>query len=84
LVGAIAYIVLFGDKIAVTADGMLSLKDVAITAWDIIKEATAKVTKFMEDRWDDLHTFLTNTFGELPKDFETFGGMLWADCQRHD
>lgn len=62
-----AAITLFGDEIVVTADGFVTLKDVAITAFRYIKDAINAVSSFIKSAWDSAINFInekTNGLGE--------------------
>mgnify|MGYP003599261939 CR=1 FL=1 len=67
ITAAIAAIAAFGDEIAVTADGFVTLKDVAITAFRYIKDAINAVSGFMKSAWNSAINFInekTNGLGE--------------------
>ena len=67
ITAAIAAITAFGDEIAVTADGFVTLKDVAITAFRYIKDAINAVSGFMKSAWNSAINFInekTNGLGE--------------------
>mgnify|MGYP000010395343 FL=1 len=67
ITAAIAAIAAFGDEIAVTADGFVTLKDVAITAFRYIKDAINAVSSFIKSAWDSAINFInekTNGLGE--------------------
>lgn len=67
ITAAIAAITVFGDEIAVTADGFVTLKDVAITAFRYIKDAINAVSSFMKSAWNSAINFInekTNGWGE--------------------
>ena len=67
ITAAIAAITLFGDEIAVTADGFVTLKDVAITAFRYIKDAINAASGFIKSVWNSAIDFInekTNGWGE--------------------
>lgn len=45
-------IIKFGDEIAISADGMVTLKDVARTTWSYIKEGAGVAASFIKDAWN--------------------------------
>ena len=67
ITAAVAAIAVFGNQIAVTSDGLVSLKDVAITAFRYIKDAINEVSGFIKSAWNSAINFInekTNGLGE--------------------
>lgn len=55
----------FGDRIKVTADGVVSLKDAAIAAFQLIGEAIAPVTNFLQEAFSTAIDFVSNAFSTV-------------------
>ena len=55
----------FGDRIKVTADGVVSLKDAAIAAFQLIGEAIAPVTNFLKRAFSKSIDFVSNAFSTV-------------------
>jgi len=55
----------FGDRIKVTADGVVSLKDAAIAAFQLIGEAIAPVTNFLKRAFSESIDFVSNAFSTV-------------------
>lgn len=55
----------FGDRIKVTADGVVSLKDAAIAAFQLIGEAIAPVTNFLKRAFGESIDFVSNAFSTV-------------------
>lgn len=51
ITAAIAAIVLFGDKLKVSSDGLVTLKDVAIAVWSYITDAIKVVSDLLKSVW---------------------------------
>lgn len=67
ITAAITAIVLFGDKIKVTSDGLVSLKDVALSVWSFIKDGIGAVATFIQSAWGTAIDWInekTNGWGE--------------------
>jgi len=65
IVGAGIAIFTFGDRIKVTEDGVVSLKDAAIAAFQLIGEAIAPVTNFLQEAFSKAIDFVSNAFSTV-------------------
>jgi len=63
---AISAIIFFGDKIKVTSDGIVSLKDAALAAWSYISDAATWAAETISEIWQSL-------FGNMNFQIEGFG-----------
>ena len=67
ITAATVALVAFGDKIKVTSDGLVSLKDVALAVWSYIKEGATAVGSWIQSVWDTAIDWInekTNGWGE--------------------
>lgn len=73
----IAALVLFSDEIKLTEDGAISLKDVAITVWDKIKEGISSAIEVIKKVWNILTNTIDEYLGGLGLTFsDVFKGIL--------
>ena len=73
----IAALVLFSDEIKLTEDGAISLKDVAITVWDKIKEGISSAIEVIKKVWNILTNTIDEYLGGLGLTFsDVFNGIL--------
>lgn len=64
---AISAIVIFGDKIKVTSDGLVTLKDVALAVWSFISDGAKAVGEVIQSVWNTAIDWInekTNGWGE--------------------
>jgi len=65
IVGAGIAIFTFGDRIKVTEDGVVSLKDAAIAAFQLITEAISPVTSFLRDSFSGALDAISTAFSTV-------------------
>lgn len=58
-----AALVIFSDKIKISADGMVTLADYGVYAWNQIKKGLLLLYNFVGDVFGDFSSWATNTFG---------------------
>ncbi|MBL4904276.1 MAG: tape measure protein [Desulfocapsa sp.] len=73
LTAGVTALLQFGDEITVTADGMVTLKDVAIATFDLILDSIQPVVDFMTEGFEIAINFIINAFSKLGL---TFNGVL--------
>ena len=76
ITAAIAAITAFGDEIAVTADGFVTLKDVAITAFRYIKDAINAVSGFIKSAWNSAINFINEKTDGLGEHFGNVSAFI--------
>ncbi|MAD98783.1 MAG: putative tail tape measure protein [Prokaryotic dsDNA virus sp.] len=69
---AVAALFTFGDRIKVTEDGVVSLKDAAIAAFQLIVEAVAPVGRYIRDSLGSAFSFIGEKFNEVGKSIKDF------------
>ena len=73
----IAALTLFSDEIKLTEDGSISLKDVAITVWDEIKDGISSAIEVIKSVWDILTDKIDEYLDGLGLSFsDVFKGIL--------
>ena len=73
---ALTTIALFGDKIKVTSDGLITLKDVAKSAWAFIEDAASAAAKVVTQAWDRAINFINDKTNGMAEPFRKFGVFL--------
>lgn len=69
-------IIKFGDEIAVSADGMVTLKDVFRTAWSDIKIAAGTAASFIKDAWNGAIDAINAATGGWSEQFRDVSGVI--------
>lgn len=76
ITSAIAIIALFGDKIKVSADGFVTLKDVATATIDYISEGIGAVTTFISATWNTAIDSINAATGGWGENFRNIGDLI--------
>ena len=71
VLAAVTAIMQFGDSLAVSEDGLLSLKDVALGTWQAIMDSMQPVADFITDAFEIAINFVISAFGDLNITFDS-------------
>lgn len=76
LAAAVAALTVFSDRIAITADGVVTLRDFFVAAFQLIGEAIAPVTSFLAESFSRAYNGVTAGLRRVGEFFGTFFGEL--------
>lgn len=69
VVGAISVLTAFSDQITVDAQGLVTLADVGVAAFDLIREGIADVVQFFDDNFGFIAEFAQTVLGDVELSF---------------
>lgn len=67
ITAVIALLVVFADEISISADGLVTLADYGVAAWNRIKQGLQFLYEFVAKVFDDFIAWSNDTFGEMIK-----------------
>ena len=76
ITAAVAAIAIFGDQIAVTSDGLVSLKDVALAVWSFISDGAGAVAGFIKEYWNAAIDFVNSKTDGMGEKFRNIGSAI--------
>ena len=78
----ISTLVAFSDEIEVTADGLVTLRDVGIAAFQLISEQVSRFITFFTTNFSIVSTFAAGVFGEINLSFDEVVFFLTESANR--
>lgn len=76
ITAAVAAIAIFGDQIAVTSDGLVSLKDVALAVWSFISDGAGAVAGLIKEYWNVAIDFVNSKTDGMGEKFRNIGSAI--------
>ena len=76
ITAAVAAIAIFGDQIAVTSDGLVSLKDVALAVWSFISDGAGAVAGLIKEYWKAAIDFVSSKTDGWSEKFRNVGSAI--------
>lgn len=76
ITAAVAAIAIFGDQIAVTSDGLVSLKDVALAVWSFISDGAGAVAGLIKEYWNIAIDFVNSKTDGMGEKFRNIGSAI--------
>lgn len=76
ITAAVAAIAIFGDQIAVTSDGLVSLKDVALAVWSFISDGAGVVAGLIKEYWNAAIDFVSAKTDGWGEKFRNIGSAI--------
>lgn len=76
ITAAVAAIAIFGDQIAVTSDGLVSLKDVALAVWSFISDGAGAVAGLIKEYWNAAIDFVSAKTDGWGEKFRNIGSVI--------
>ncbi len=76
ITAAVAAIAIFGDQIAVTSDGLVSLKDVALAVWSFISDGAGAVAGLIKEYWNIAIDFVNSKTDGMGEKFRDIGSAI--------
>lgn len=76
ITSAIAFIALFGDKLKVTEDGLISLKDVGLSVFSFMSDGFSVLVSYIGDLWNGLIDMVNSKTDGWAERFRDFSGFV--------
>ena len=76
ITAAVAAIAIFGDQIAVSSDGLVSLKDVALAVWSFISDGAGAVAGLIKEYWNIAIDFVNSKTDGMGEKFRNIGSAI--------
>jgi len=76
ITAAVAAIAIFGDQIAVSSDGLVSLKDVALAVWSFISDGAGAVAGLIKEYWNIAIDFVNSKTDGMGEKFRNVGSAI--------
>lgn len=76
LVTLVAAVMLFGDKIKVTSDGVVTLRDIAVGTFNLIRDTASDAADWVSGKWNALMDVMSKLTGGWSEQFRDFFGFL--------
>lgn len=67
---AVSVLTMFSDKITMSADGLVTLRDTGVAVFQLIKEAAIPIVRYLEEGFGRAISFVIASFGDLGLTFE--------------